>query len=115
VPTTIYKICDAAAWRAAEEAGTFRGAGIDERDGYIHFSSAAQVEETAARHFAGAPDLVLVAVDAGRLGPALKWEPARGGALFPHLYGALALDRVLWAKPLPLGADGRHLFPELEP
>jgi uncharacterized protein (DUF952 family) len=115
VPTTIYKICHAALWRAAAEEGKFRGAGIDARDGYIHFSSAAQIKETAAKHFAGGAELVLVAVDAGRLGPALKWEPARGGALFPHLYGALALDQVLWVKPLPLGADGRHVFPELEP
>jgi uncharacterized protein (DUF952 family) len=115
VATTIYKICDAALWRAAEAARAFRGAGIDERDGYIHFSSADQVEETAAKHFAGAADLVLVAVDAERLGPALKWEPSRGGALFPHLYGVLGLDQVLWVKPLPLGPDGGHVFPELAP
>jgi len=115
VPTTIYKICDRAHWRAAEEVGAFRGVGIDERDGYIHFSGAAQVEETAARHFQGAADLVLVAVDADRLGPALRWEPARGGALFPHLYGALPIASVRWVKPLPLGAHGRHVFPELEP
>ena len=113
VPTIIYKICEAALWRAAERAGSFAGAGIDARDGYIHFSSAAQVKETAAKHFAGAADLVLVAVDADRLAPALKWEPARGGALFPHLYGALPLDRVLWVKALPLGPDGSHVFPEL--
>lgn len=112
---TIYKICDAALWRTAEAAGAFRGAGIDVRDGYIHFSGASQVKETAARHFAGAADLVLVAVDGGRAGPALKWEPARDGALFPHLYGELALDWVVWVKPLPLGADGRHAFPELVP
>ena len=115
MPTTIYKICDAACWRAAEAANVFRGAGIDERDGYIHFSGAGEVRETAARHFAGAADLVLIAVDAGRLGPALKWERARGGALFPHVYGALDLDTVRWVKPLPLGADGRHAFPELDP
>ena len=84
-------------------------------DGYIHFSTGEQVAETAARHFAGAADLVLVAVAAAALGPALKWEPSRGGALFPHLYGALPLDAVLWVKPLPLGADGRHVFPELAP
>jgi uncharacterized protein (DUF952 family) len=114
VPTTIYKICHAALWRAAEEAGVFRGAGIDERDGYIHFSGPGEVEETAARHFAGLADLVLVAVDAAGLGTALKWEPSRGGALFPHLYGPLTLDKVLWVKPLPLGADGRHVLPELE-
>jgi uncharacterized protein (DUF952 family) len=115
VPTIIYKICDAAAWRAAEQVGTFGGAGIDARDGYIHFSSAAQVRETAAKHFAGAADLVLVAVDADRLAPALKWEPARGGALFPHLYGALPLDRVLWVKALALDPAGGHVFPELVP
>lgn len=115
MPNTIYKICDAALWRAAEAAGSFRGAGIDLRDGYIHFSSATQVRETAAKHFAGAADLVLVAVDAERLGPALKWEPAREGALFPHLYGELKLDRVRWVRPLPLGPDRRHAFPELVP
>jgi len=115
VSNTIYKICDAALWRNAEVAGAFRGAGIDARDGYIHFSGTSQVKETAARHFAGATNLVLVAIDAGRLGAALRWEPAREGALFPHLYGELALDSVLWVKPLPLGDDGRHVFPELAP
>ncbi len=113
VTTTIYKICDAALWREAERERRFRGAAVDARDGFIHFSTAAQLAETAARHFAGAADLVLVAVDAGTLGPALKWEPSRGGTLFPHLYGALPLDAVLWVRPLPLGADGRHHFPEL--
>jgi uncharacterized protein (DUF952 family) len=115
VPTTIYKICATALWREAERAGEFGGAGIDLRDGYIHFSSAAQVGDTAARHFAGAADLVLVAVEAEALGAALKWEPSRGGDLFPHLYGALPLSAVRWAKPLPLRADGRHAFPELDP
>jgi uncharacterized protein (DUF952 family) len=111
--TVIYKICAATAWREAERAGRFRGASVDLRDGFIHFSSAAQVAETAAKHFAGAADLVLVAVDAGALGDALRWEPSRAGALFPHLYGALPFAAVLWAKPLPLAADGRHIFPEL--
>jgi uncharacterized protein (DUF952 family) len=115
VSSTIYKICDVALWRDAEAAGTFRGAGVDTRDGYIHFSTASQVEETAARHFAGVSDLLLIAIDAGRLGGALRWEPARDGALFPHLYGELPLARVLWVKPLPLAADGRHVFPELVP
>lgn len=109
----VYKICRANEWHAAERAGAFRGASIDLADGYIHFSTADQVAETAARHFAGAGDLMLVAVATTALGPALKWEPSRGGALFPHLYSALALDAVLWAKPLPLGDDGRHKFPEL--
>jgi uncharacterized protein (DUF952 family) len=112
VANIIYKICDAAIWRTAEAAGRFHGAAIDKRDGYIHLSSASQVQETAAKHFSEATGLVLVAIDAGRLGSALRWEPAREGALFPHLYGELPLDCVLWVKPLPLGADGRHVFPE---
>jgi uncharacterized protein (DUF952 family) len=110
---TIYKICDAAAWQASERAGEFAGAPIDLADGYIHFSTAEQVSETAAKHFAGQRDLVLVAVDADSLGPALKWEPSRSGALFPHLYGTLPLTAVRWIKPLPLGPDGRHIFPIL--
>lgn len=112
---TIYKICPATLWHQAERARIFHGAGIDARDGYLHFSAAAQVAETAAKHFAGVADLVLIAVDAEVLGPALRWESARGGALFPHLYGALPLDAVRWVKPLPLGAKGRHAIPELDP
>jgi uncharacterized protein (DUF952 family) len=108
---TIYKICDVAQWQEAQRAGVFRGAGIDARDGFIHFSTAQQVVETAAKHFAGIGDLMLIAVDTAALGAALKWEPSRGGALFPHLYGTLALGAVAWARPLPLGADGRHIFP----
>jgi uncharacterized protein (DUF952 family) len=115
VPTTIYKICSAELWREAERAGLFRGAPLDERDGFIHFSTAAQVAETAAKHFAGITGQVLVAVDAGLLSERLKWEPSRGGDLFPHLYGALSLEAVRWAVPLPLGLDGRHVFPELAP
>jgi uncharacterized protein (DUF952 family) len=111
---TIYKICDAAAWQAAERTGEFAGATVDLADGYIHFSAAGQVEETAAKHFAGQRELVLVAVAADALGPALKWEPARGGAVFPHLYGTLPLTAVRWTKPLPLGPDGRHVFPSLD-
>jgi uncharacterized protein (DUF952 family) len=107
----IYKICAAADWSAAERAGLYHGAAVDARDGYIHFSTADQVRETAAKHFAGQHDLVLVAVDDSRLGAALKWEPSRGGALFPHLYGPLALTTVVSVVPLPLGEDGRHVFP----
>ena len=113
--STIYKICEVALWREAERKGLFSGAPVDVRDGYIHFSTAEQAVETAAKHFAAAGGLLLVAVDADTLGMALKWEPSRGGALFPHLYGVLGLDQVLWVKPLPLGGDGRHVFPELEP
>ncbi len=110
---TIYKICDSALWREAERAGVFAGAPVDHADGFIHFSTAAQVAETAARHFAGKSDLLLVAVDAAALGSALRYEPSRGGQLFPHLYASLPLSAVRWVKPLPLGADGRHVFPEL--
>jgi uncharacterized protein (DUF952 family) len=112
---TVYKICDAGLWRDAERAGVFDGAPVDLADGYIHFSTAEQVAETAGRHFAGMPDLVLVAADAETLGTALRYEPSRGGAMFPHLYGKLPLSAVRWVKPLPLGPDGRHEFPELAP
>jgi uncharacterized protein (DUF952 family) len=107
----IYKICPQALWRQAEEAGRFDGTPIDLADGYIHFSTVGQVRETAAKHFFGQADLLLVAVDAGSLGDALKWEVSRGGALFPHLYQPLDPAAVLWVKPLPLGADGAHIFP----
>jgi uncharacterized protein (DUF952 family) len=110
--TVIYKILSAAEWAEAERAGEFRGAGLDLSDGFIHFSTAAQAEETAAKHFAGHADLVLAAIDDAALGTALKWEVARGGQLFPHLYGALPLSAVSWVKPLPLGAGGRHVFPK---
>ena len=110
----VFKICGRAEWEAARERGAFHGSAVDVADGYIHLSTGPQVAETAARHFAGRDDLLLLAVDAAGLGDALKWEPSRGGALFPHLYRALATDSVAWAKPLPLGAGGRHLFPPLE-
>ncbi len=112
---TIYKISLRAAWQQAEATGVFTGAPVDRADGFIHFSTAGQVRETAAKHFAGQSDLVLAAIDAATLGAALKWEPSRGGALFPHLYGALPMSAVRWTKPLALGADGAHLFPPLDP
>jgi uncharacterized protein (DUF952 family) len=93
----------------------YRGSAVDRRDGFIHFSTAAQAAETAARHFAGQHDLLLIAVDADALGARLKWEPSRGGALFPHLYGELPLSAVRRVDPLPLGADGRHQFPREMP
>ena len=110
----IYKICPSALWREAEQAGRFDGAPIDFADGFIHFSTAEQARETAARHFAGQDDLLLVAVEAAPLGDALRWEVSRGGALFPHLYAPLDLSVVRWVKPLPLGADGSHVFPEMD-
>lgn len=111
---TIYKICPESLWREAEAAGVFTGMAVDAQDGFIHFSSIEQVEETAARHFAGEAALVLVAVDGDALGGALRWEASRGGALFPHLYGPLPLSAVEWVKPLPLGPGGRHSFPQLD-
>lgn len=110
---TIYKICPQTLWREAERQGVFTGAPVDLADGFIHFSTAAQAQETAKRHFAGQDDLLLVAVDALKLGEALKFEVSRGGDLFPHLYAPLDLSAVQWVKPLPLGADG-HVFPDLE-
>lgn len=110
---TIYKICPASLWDDAERAGKFRGSAHDSRDGFIHFSTASQATETAAKHFAGQRDLVLLHVDAAALGVALKWEPSRGGALFPHLYGDLALAAVKKIESLPMGPDGSHKFPPL--
>lgn len=106
----VYKICDATLWQAAVEAGEFKGAEIDLSDGYIHFSTAEQMRETAAKHFAGREGLVIVAVDAGALGDEMKWEPSRGGALFPHLYRSLKVGEAAWSEPLPL-VDGAHVFP----
>lgn len=108
--SNIYKIVAAPEWRAAEAAGVFTGAAVDLADGYIHFSTAEQARETAAKHFTGQSDLLLVAVDAGRLGDALKWEVSRGGALFPHLYGPLSLDAVTRVTALPLDDHGAHDF-----
>ena len=110
---TIFKLCRASEWAEAERSGTFLGSPVDLRDGYIHFSTAEQVVDTAARHFAGVDGLTLLAVDADILGSALRWEPSRGGALFPHLYGPLPVASVLWVRALPLDASGRHVFPDL--
>lgn len=107
----IYKIFLRTEWDDLRAQGSSLGAPVDLADGYIHFSAAPQLAETAAKYFAGLSDLVLVACEANRLGPALKWEPSRGGALFPHLYRALSLADVVWDKSLPLGASG-HIFPE---
>lgn len=109
----IYKICPEPLWREAEKAGIFAGAPIDVRDGYLHFSTTQQVRETASKHFAGQNDLLLIAIDADSLESALRYEPSRGGDLFPHLYAPLSLSAVLWVKPLPLNADGDHIFPDL--
>jgi uncharacterized protein (DUF952 family) len=102
----IYKILTRAEWAAAEAAGRFEGSAVDRADGYIHFSTAAQAPETARRHFAGQADLVVLAIEADDLGAGLKWEPSRGGDLFPHLYGPLEARLVRRVTQAPLGADG---------
>ena len=113
MPAIIYKISTRSLWGEAERTGAFIGAPVDRADGFIHFSTREQVKETASRHFAGQGDLVLVAVDAGRLGEALKWEysPSRAED-FPHLYAPLPRSAVLWSKPLNRKADGEFLLPE---
>lgn len=111
----IYKIVPRDLWQNAEADGIFSGAAIDLKDGYIHFSTGTQVRETARLHFAGIDGLLLVAVSTSALGDRLKFEPSRGGDLFPHLYGDLPVSLVAWQTPLPLGPDGLHIFPELIP
>ncbi|CAN7269324.1 DUF952 domain-containing protein [Rhizobium sp. LjRoot98] len=110
----IYKIVPATLWQDAHESGEFKGAPIDLTDGYIHFSAADQVKQTAALYFAGQDGLLLVAVDGEKLGDKLVYEASRGGALFPHLFATLPLDAVIWEKPLLLDANGTHVFPELD-
>ncbi|MFK7938855.1 MAG: DUF952 domain-containing protein [Roseovarius sp.] len=106
----IFKIFHSPEWAELRAQGTTLGAPIDLADGYIHFSTLDQAGETAAKHFADADDLMLVAVEADDLGEPLKWEVSRGGALFPHLYAPLQLSDVRWAQPLPL-VNGKHTFP----
>lgn len=108
---TVYRLLSVSDWQQARQAGTFTGTAHDQRDGFIHFSTAAQVAETAAKHYAARADLLLIGVDVAALGAALRWEPSRGGALFPHLYGALPVEAVTSVAPLAVTTDGRHLFP----
>jgi uncharacterized protein (DUF952 family) len=110
----VYHMCPAGVWAAAVAAGEHTGTEDDRRDGFIHFSTAEQIAESARRHRAGQRGLVLVAVAAARLGERLRWEQSRGGALFPHLYGPLDPAEAASVTPLPLGPDGEHVFPPLE-
>jgi uncharacterized protein (DUF952 family) len=109
----IYKICPALAWAEAAATGVYTGSADDDRDGYIHFSTAAQVAGTLDKHFPGRADLLLLAVPVAALAGDLKFEPSRGGALFPHLYAPLPASAVLWHEKLPLSAEGHHIVPDL--
>src|SRR5271163_1533967 len=109
----IYHMCPGGAWEEAVATGRYDGTADDRRDGFLHFSTADQIAESARRHRAGRAGLVLIAVEPTRLGDRLKWEPSRGGALFPHLYGPLYPSEAANAESLPLGPDGNHLFPPL--
>ena len=111
----IYKICPASAWREAERQGVYRGSADDARDGFIHFSTASQVAETAKKHFFGQTGLFLIAVDADKLGQALRWERSRNNELFPHLYGELDLGAVTGVLNMHARSDGYHDIPELAP
>ena len=111
----IYKICPASAWREAERQGVYRGSADDACDGFIHFSTASQVTETARKHFLGQTGLFLIEVDADALGEALRWEPSRNDELFPHLYGELDLGAVIAVCDMPARSDGTHDIPELAP
>lgn len=108
----VYKVCGRDEWEAARAEGRYRGSADDARDGFIHLSTREQLPGTLEKHFAGRDDLLLVEVDPGALGAALKWEPSRGGALFPHLYGALEMSAVRGARAIPRDAGGRHAVPD---
>ncbi len=111
--TIIFHMARTTEWDAAQTAGSYQGAAEDRADGFIHFSTATQVKESAAKHRTSEPNLILVACNSDALGASLKWEEARGGARFPHLYGDIPLSAVVWAVPLPLDSDGVHIFPDL--
>ena len=108
----IYHMCRADEWAAAEKSGTYDGSSQDQADGFIHFSTRAQVWTSAAKHRAGQDNILLLEVDADALGTALKWEASRGRALFPHLYGPLPVSAATSVTPLSLDADGVHIFPD---
>jgi len=113
VGETIYHMCRKDEWEAAQTTGYYSGSSQDQADGFIHFSNKDQIVESAAKHRAGQDGLLLIAVDAEALGDALKWEESRGGQLFPHLYGDLPVGAVSKAEDLPLGPDGKHIFPAM--
>lgn len=110
----IFKLLPSPEWQAALASGVFAGSAVDLEDGYVHFSTAIQAPETARRYFSGLADVLIVAVDSGALGPALRWEPSRGGDLFPHLYGPLDPTLAIWVRPAPLDEDGIPILGDLE-
>ena len=110
----IFHLCRRDEWEEARSPEAYAGSSQDRQDGFIHFSTAEQLPESARKHRAGQPDIVLLAVDPALLGDTLKWEPSRRGALFPHLYGPLPVSAVRWTKDLPLGPDGIHILPPLD-
>ena len=112
--TTIYKVLDSAAWQTAQNSGFFSGSAVDVRDGFIHFSAKDQLAETLHKHFAGGSDLVLLYIRSERIADGLRWEPSRGGALFPHLYAPLPVAAVHRVEALRLDAHGSHILPSLE-
>lgn len=114
MPGMIYHMCPGETWEEAKRTGSYSGTADDRRDGFIHFSTAGQIAESARKHRAGQAGLVLIAVESGRLGGRLKWEASRGGDLFPHVYGALDPAEAASVRPLPLGPDGLHRFPPLD-
>jgi len=114
MPGLIFHLCRKDEWEEARSRGAYAGSSQDRADGFIHFSTAEQLPGSARKHRAGQPNIVLLAVDPAPLGDLLKWEPSRGGALFPHLYGELPVSAVRWTKDLPLGPDGIHILPPLD-
>lgn len=111
---TVYHLARASEWEVAQSSGVYRGSSQDLADGFLHFSTAEQIVESATRHRAGEPDLLLLRVRVAALGDALRWEASRGGDRFPHLYGALGVAAVHGVDPLPLGPGGEHVFPALD-
>ena len=109
----IYHMCLRAEWETAVRSGAYGGSSQDRTDGFIHFSTAGQLPESARKHRRGQPGLVLLAVDPHVLGEQLRWEPSRGGALFPHLYGTLPVSAVRSVWDAPLDAEGIPVLPPL--
>ena len=110
----IFHMCRREEWEAARPSGVYPGSSQDLQDGFIHFSTASQLPESARRHRAGQAGLVLLAADTPLLGDALRWEASRSGMLCPHVYGGLPVAAVRWTRDLPLGPDGVHVLPPLE-